>query len=250
MEPCFAEGNVPEAESCGSLRHIRCDPCGLAAGIGLPHTAQVGSVSVSLSCDNHGMDQGTATVIGAVIAVLGAVGGVWVGGRISGNAARDAARVAAEAARQSALLATHVAEADREEARAARFAGRVRELAAQMLDSADRYTSACDPFLHLPSRPWQFPKLDDTFGQVTQELRLLVRLPETYSAIGSLELAMRNVPMKAATEWARGDTSSVPQTFQMYTTSVAGFEDAMRVELGRPSIQRPTASDQATATIR
>jgi hypothetical protein len=71
------------------------------------------------------MDQGVATVIAAIIAVVGAVGGVWVGGRISANAARDTTRAATDAR-----------EADRLEARQTRFHDELRQAATNLYQLA------------------------------------------------------------------------------------------------------------------
>lgn len=75
-------------------------------------------------------------VAGVVLLALFTLGGVWIGGRISANAAKEAARIAADATRGAAAVAQQEAQADREEARRALFAGTLRLLAANLLREA------------------------------------------------------------------------------------------------------------------
>jgi hypothetical protein len=197
---------------------------------------------VSLSCDNQGMDQGVATVLAAVIALVGVIAGlvgVVIGGRISGNAAREAAKIAAAAS-----------DADREEAKAARFADRVRELATQMLDAASQYVFACNDIYNRAQ--WDKtassetgPPLSHGFGQAGQELRLLVRLPETYAAIDRLEAATLNVQFQFTLFEVFTSDAAWKQAQHGHAAAVQRFEDAFRVELGQPPIERPAAELQA-----
>ena len=128
----------------------------------------------------------------------------------------------------------------------ARFADRIRDLAAQMLDSADRYVTACDRVKaprwnkDVPEPPQ--PELGHTFGQVAQELRLLARLPATQAAVGGLSTAVEKVKFEVEVDWIAGPAGSWGRAQQGYRAAVEQFEDAVRVELGRSPIERPAAA--------
>jgi hypothetical protein len=182
------------------------------------------------------MDQGLAIVLAAVITVGGvAVGlvGVLVGGRISAGASRDAAKIAADAAREAALTAKAASDADREAARAAQFAERLCDLGARMLDISDRWVREIES-AHVRGRRQNRDATSawEVYRKVSQELRLLVRLEETYSAL--ISLINRTDYLSLA---AGDDTWDISLAQQR--ASRARFEDAIRAELGRDVVSRP-----------
>ena len=195
------------------------------------------------------MDQGLAIVLAAVIALGGVVVGlvgVMIGGRISAGAAREAAKIAADAAHESSVAAWATANDDRDEARAARFADRVRELAAQMLATADRFATAAEAFdgherlnAKLATRmpETSSPSLDKQFGAAAQELHLLVRLPTTYAAIATFTQAVAR--MENELPWLGGVSDDFTAAIAACRRQVPTFEDAIRDELGRDPIKRP-----------
>jgi hypothetical protein len=197
------------------------------------------------------MDQGWAIVLAALITLAGVVlvavvglGGVVVGGRISGNAARDTAKSSADAARESAAIAKETADADREEARAALFADRVRELASQLLDDARRYMTSCDAAVVAAVSKRDVPEWPAvelaSIARTAQQLRLLVRLLGTYEGIGKfmgtlffaylVNIVVSHPTAENVNDWR--------QAYRAWIDESLKFEDAIRVELGRPPIQR------------
>jgi hypothetical protein len=205
------------------------------------------------------MDQGVATVPAALIAVAGAgltgLAGVALGGRISGNAAREAATIA-DAARESALASQKVAEADREEARAARFADRERELAGEILAGADRFESGCSSVMaaaYHRNTVGPLPEIPDSWRRAAQELRLLVRLPSSYQAIFVLDNDLTVMEwfspgelVPAAPNRAEAWASFLKRGSDYRATRTA-FEDAIRLELGRQPIERPSAPSASSS---
>jgi multidrug efflux pump subunit AcrA (membrane-fusion protein) len=172
------------------------------------------------------MDQGTATVLAAMIGVAGVVlaglGGVWIGGRISAGAAKEAAKIAADAAHESSVLSWGSAREDREEARAARFADRVRELAVEVGQTAETILGAAHVEIRTRSGGYMptdvsvpvDPKLD----RWMRELRLISRLAETREATDRLDIAL-NRALSYVVTGQRGGVRHIP-------TSIDGWEDA------------------------
>jgi hypothetical protein len=224
------------------------DPPGAPANkLWLPVTMKA-RTSCCASATIQRMDQATASFLAALAAVAGAFVGVWVGGRISANAARDAARIAAEAAGRSAATAREIADADREELQATRFADRVRQLAAEMLDSGDRYLTRVGIVVVKSMGPEKLPapEFDHSIGRAAQELRLLVRRPETYAETGKLYgvlsssgLHDRLWALERNPDEAAAALRLWQETWHAYLQQAKLFEDAIRLELGRTPIDVP-----------
>jgi hypothetical protein len=184
------------------------------------------------------MDQGVAIVLAAVVtavvAGLAGLGGVVLGGRISANAAREAAKIGADAAREAAHVAKAAADADREAARAAQFADRLSDLGSRMLNLSDRWVRAVEFVREDGSADLSGDShLLDEFMVVSHELRLLVRLEETYSALISL------IDTTDYLSQAAGDERQWTPSIAQQQVSRMRFEDAIRAELGRDPVSRP-----------
>jgi hypothetical protein len=221
-----------------------------------------------LSCDNHGMRKwgrwvwiagavavaaalgfvfavvrdirtGDPAVQGAIVGAIAGVAGGTLGATITAWTTRQATAATLAEAHESSVAAWGSARDDRDEARAARFADRVRELAAQMLDSAQSYTALV--FLIHERAGWvepykgPLPSLESTFGQVAQELRLIVRLSATYEAVVTLASAVTAVN-NLYDSWIGFPEGSWTEAEQECRTAMARFEAAVRAELGRPQV--------------
>jgi hypothetical protein len=198
------------------------------------------------------MDQGLAIVLAAVIAVGGvAVGliGVVIGGRISAGAAREAAKVAADATHEATVMATGSAREDRDEARAARFADRVRELAGRLLAAADPFFSEYSKAMvdaHVDGNAAPMPQIPQRVLESRQELQLIVRTPATYKAVWQLGECLEWMAQGYGPEHAVLGSPKYEEAWQWfrkqdrdYWAARQTFEDAIRAELGRDSIERP-----------
>jgi hypothetical protein len=105
------------------------------------------------------------------------------------------AHIAATATRQAAELAQVEARADREEARRARFADRIRGAAAELIDVGNHLLSAvnrqvvtrrADP----AGRPAVVAFDPERLAAITQELRFLVRRADTLEAVSAYSQAV------------------------------------------------------------
>jgi hypothetical protein len=184
-----------------------------------------------------------AAAVGALAALVAGVAaalGGMLGARIAGNAAREAARIAQQEAK-----------AGREESRQARFADRTLELASRLLDVAKRYRFAYTRRLSMAGvAPTPEPKLDDATDLAMQELRLVVRLPQTYEAISRLSVSLTllelNFPLDPSVDGMNPTSGGEPvdpvakHEAELEFLSFAEqcdverrkFENAIRLELG------------------
>ena len=176
-----------------------------------------------------------AAVIGVLLAGLAGLGGALLGARIGAKAIRTAAEAALDESRD-----------EREEARRARFADRVRELAARMLGTAERYAPALRDHL-FPASLWEAPprpELGDGFLLVARELRLLVRSPSTLDSIDAFIAAVglldRFAPYPgrpgrsgAARRLKTEEIRDFHASYQRFTEAAEAFELAVRQELDR-----------------
>jgi hypothetical protein len=202
---------------------------------------------------NSADPQNQGLVIGAVIAVMGiafALIGAVVSAIAGYKGAVRGAKIAADAVQDATKRSQAEAQADREEARQARFADRTRELAAELLEVTERYRrDAGRRFRDAGRRSSPDPVLDPAFGQLVAELRLIVRLPATLTAMTRLEQALDDVDMQLG--WGRGTDGmgvDLPlledwktQFTELATTAkkaVDDFEDAIRDDLDRPRVER------------
>ncbi len=181
------------------------------------------------------MDPGLATIIAAAFAVLAGLCGVVIGGRISAGAAKEAAKIAADATREAALATKAAADADREAARAAQFADRLCDLGGRMLNLSDRWVVAIgfvreDRSTDLSGEG----QIWTEFAKVSHELRLLVRLEETYEA--SISLWNTTDFLSLATDRSESEWNA---SLAQQQASRTRFEDAIRAELGRDPVARP-----------
>ena len=185
-------------------------------------------------------------LVAAAAAVVGFAGAALLGVRINDPAVQGAlvgggagvaggvlgAGITAWAARQTTTE-------NLRDARDSRFADRVRELAAQMLDVADR---------HLLTWTWAVergegrkvpnPEPAGTVGQVGQELRLLVRTQVAYDAVEGLTTAWVKLGYVYGTRTVGSPKDDLWESVvTAYEHAVATFEVAFRTELGRPPVE-------------
>jgi hypothetical protein len=188
------------------------------------------------------MDQGIATIVAAVIGLAAAsltgLAGVAIGAGIS-----------ARAARESALATKQVADADREEVRAARFADRVRELAICIAQAADATLDGVDAEVF--SRQKGNTPTDVTvlmppdWGRWVRELRLVSRRPDTRMATNALDDAMDSV-LGFTIQGEKGGSRPIPSNapgwdaaYEAGRVALEAFEDAIRAELGVVQVRPP-----------
>ena len=165
--------------------------------------------------------------------------GSWLG---------DAGKVALGAL-IGAVGAWIVARMNRSEARAARFADRIRELTAQLTEMADKQRVGItgqmilrqgEPVAPLPAVKWEFQKYD----QYVRELQLIVQSPRSYEATTKFHQAMVLLQDFA---YDKGQVPGAPdhaevaawrQTLDRFTKARDTLEDAIRVELGVQPVDR------------
>jgi hypothetical protein len=189
------------------------------------------------------MDQGLAAIFAALIAFGGAaltgLVGVAIGSRISANASREAAGIAATAAHESAVSNLHVAERNREDADATRFADRIRTLAADILGASDSFAGGVSRRRQAIAWRWPDdflppePVIDLELQSSIREMRLIARLPATYDA--TVELGRALLALEEAWQWAEDEEIDV--RIATFWDRAARFEEAVRAELGRPCIK-------------
>ncbi len=206
------------------------------------------------------MDQGWAIVLAAVGAALAGLFGVLLGGKISANTARDTAKTAADAARESARVSAEAAleaaravqaeaQSDREDARQARFADRIRELAVSLSHGADAAILGVQN--EVGERQVGYisttvsVKVDPGWDRWIRELHLVSRRSETRDATDRLDTAVGQVlgfavqgrPGGAVT--IRIPTDGWDEAEHECRDALDAFESAVQAELG---VDHDTAS--------
>lgn len=156
-----------------------------------------------------------AGTVGLTVGIIG-VSGVVVGARATAQAGR---------------ISQTEAQADRKEAREARFADRTRELAAQLLDSARRYRWAVRN--HVIRAQNARLNLGETFPQVAQELRLILRSPASVTALEAFtDATWRLQDFDREGPFEGEDRAQFNQIDAEYGLARLAFEGAVRAELG------------------
>jgi hypothetical protein len=190
-----------------------------------------------------------SALVAVVTAVIGFAVAALVGVRISDPAVQGALVGGGAGVAGGVLGALITAWATRQataetlrDARESRFADRVRELASQMLDVADR---------HLLTWTWAVERGDErkvpspapaaTVGQLGQELRLLVRTQIAYDAVEGLTTAFVKLGFVYGTRTIGTPKDDLWESvITAYERAVEAFEVAFRTELGRPPVERET----------
>lgn len=173
------------------------------------------------------MDAIGVALIGGLAAIGGAILGAWIGAR----AARDAAR------------ASQVeAQADREDARQARFADRIRELAVSLAHEADRVLAGVQAEARLRDGGYMptdvSVQVDPGWDRWVRELRLVSRRPGTGNAADRLDVTLGHV-LAYSVQPRGGGSRVIPSNVDGWEAADAEcwdaleeFEDAIHAELG------------------
>ena len=179
------------------------------------------------SCNNGGVDAIGVALIGGLSGIGGAILGAWIGAR----AARDAAR------------ASQVeAQADREDARQARFADRIRDLAVSLAHEADRVLAGVQAEVRLRAGGYMptdvSVQVDPGWDRWVRELRLVSRRPGTRKAADQLDVALGRV-LAFAVQPRGGGSRAIPSNVNGWEAADAecwdaldAFEAAIHAELG------------------
>jgi hypothetical protein len=181
-------------------------------------------------------------VQGAIVGAIAGIGGGVLGAAITAWASRRTTTETLSEARVSR-------EETREDARAARFADRLRELAAKTLESGEQYVFALSDVMrakHFGMAPRATPRLDPAFGRCVREMRLLVRTPEAYEEIGQLYgmVLSMHPDLERVGLGHRGSDEAFDEWTEvqaLYIQETVAFEDCIRRELGHPPIDRQAA---------
>lgn len=172
-----------------------------------------------------------AAISAVVAGVAGAVLGAWIAGR---------------ATRAAAATNLAIAEADRREARRARFADAIRDLAIEALEAAGTDVGEVLEQWNLRDRP-QPAELPWRVGgrafPVFRRLRMLVVEPAMLEAVKEFELAIAGIESHAISTNKPGMTIYAPEVdpeeregrppaLARYLAAIQALEAATRVELG------------------
>ena len=173
-------------------------------------------------------------LIAAATGIIGALVGSWI-------AARESKR--------AGTMAHAEAQADREEARRARFADRVSDLAVEVLQAAAADANGVRlqwDRLERGSREPLPPRSTFTMHRQATRLRMLVAQPETRAALDELEAATAamedsggvldrpsDVIVVRSTESDRAAWDAIEDRFER---AYRAFEDAIRIELGSEAL--------------
>src|SRR4051812_1854594 len=171
------------------------------------------------------------------------------------------ARVAAMETKRAGRLAQAEAQADRDEARRARFADRVSDLAVEVLQAAVADANGVrlqwDRFEHGSSDPLP-PRSTFTMHRQATRLRMLVSEPETRTALDELEAATAGMEESVVISEPRDELSvrftdadrdrwdAIEDRFER---AYRAFEDAIRVELGSEALGAQPPGRPASATV-
>ena len=186
-------------------------------------------------------------LIAAAAGIIGALVGSWI-------AARETKRAGAMA---------HIeAQADRDEARRARFADRVSDLAVEVLQSA-----AADAHgvrlqwdrLERASKEPLPPRSTFTMHRQATRLRMLLAESDTRIALDELEAATAGMEDSAGSPDRPGDVIVVRPTDadrarwdaveDRFERAYRGFEDAIRIELGSEALGAHPPKRSATSAV-